>query len=60
MSVKRCLRYCQLYIPKVGDDLIATVGDLLVLLGSSPGDLELVRIVDTVGAVGTATDLTAI
>jgi hypothetical protein len=47
-------------VPEVGDDLVARVGDLLVLLGCAAGDLELVRLVDAVGAVGRASDFTAI
>lgn len=47
-------------IPEVRDDLITTVGLLLVLFRGALGDLELVRIVDTVGAVGATTNLAAI
>jgi hypothetical protein len=48
------------YIPEVRDDLVTTVGLLLVLLRSALGDLELVCVIDTVGAVGAATDLTSV
>lgn len=48
------------YIPEVRDDLVTTVGLLLVLLRSSLGDLELVCVIDTIGAVGAATDLTTV
>jgi hypothetical protein len=47
-------------VPEVGDNLIARVGLLLVLLGRTLGDLELFAIVDAVGAVGRAGDLTAV
>jgi len=47
-------------IPEVRNDLITTVGLLLVLLRSALGDLELVCVIDTVGAVGAATDLTTV
>jgi hypothetical protein len=48
------------YIPKVGDDLVAGVGDLLVLLRSALGDLEAVLGEDPVAGVGTASDLAAV
>jgi hypothetical protein len=48
------------YIPEVRDDLVTTVGLLLVLLRSALGDLELVCVIDTVGAVGAATNLTTV
>lgn len=48
------------YIPEVGDDLVAAIGLLLVLLGGALGDLKLVCIIDTIGAVGAATDLAAV
>lgn len=48
------------YVPEVRDDLIASVGCLLVLLRGALGDFELVRIIDAVGAVGASTNLSAI
>lgn len=48
------------YIPKVGNNLVTTVGLLLVLLRCPFRDLELVRIIHTVGTVGTTTNLAAI
>jgi hypothetical protein len=48
------------YKPKVRDDLVTTIGLFLVLLGGAFGDLELVGIEDTIGAVCTSTDLTAV
>lgn len=54
------LRQLREYIPEVRDDLITTIGLLLVLLRSALGDLELVCVIDTVGAVGAATDLTTV
>ena len=50
----------QMYIPEVGNDLVAAVGLLLVLLGGTLGDFELVRVIDTVGTVGATTDLAAV
>ena len=54
------LRRLREYIPEVRDDLVTTVGLLLVLLRSALGDLELVCVINTVGAVGAATDLTTV
>jgi hypothetical protein len=48
------------YIPEVRDDLVASVSNLLVLLGSALGDLEAVLGEDTVAGVGAASDLAAV
>jgi hypothetical protein len=48
------------YVPEVGDDLVTSVGDLLVLLGSALGDFEAVLGEDTVAGVRTASDLAAV
>jgi hypothetical protein len=60
MSTLVCLEEHTQHIPEVGDDLVAAIGLLLVLLGGALGDLELVCVIDTVGAVGAATDLAAV
>ena len=52
--------FVQRYTPKIGDDLIAAIRDLLVLLRCSLGDLEALIGEDGVAGVGAATDLAAV
>lgn len=47
-------------VPEVGSHLVTAIGYLRVLLGGALGNLELVGVVDAVGAVSTATDLAAV
>lgn len=60
MSAHERLEESARYIPEVGDDLVTAIGLLLVLLGGALGDLELVRVIDTIGAVGATADLAAV
>lgn len=48
------------YIPEVGDDVVASVPDLFVLLGGALGDLEAVLGEDAVAGVGASSDLAAV